>query len=72
MSKRKTAGERIAFAQEFYQLGLRQSESLKRRINAAIRRAKAEAWDEGFGAGMSFVRGDSSADANPYRGRAKR
>lgn len=76
MSKR-TVGKRIAFAQEFYQLGLRQSENLKRRIDAAIRREKAKSWDEcaaflhASGAILP-VAARSVQYGNPYRGRAKR
>lgn len=69
MSKRKTVGERIAADMEAgHAISGAHVEDTARAIDRAIRRAKAESWDEGFVADYE-TRGSAE---NPYRGREKR
>ena len=68
MSKRN-GGERIA------RQGWERSESVEqqgKRIDRAIRREKAKAWDEGYHAGFSDACTNSQTPTNPYRGRVRR
>jgi len=79
MTKRKTKtdGERIAvktFAPG-YDDSYPNAEALAKAIDRAIRRARAEAWEEGFvygrrGDGVNNQSLNQSLKDNPYKGRA--
>lgn len=73
MSKRKTVGERIASAMEAgHAISGAHVEDTARAIDRAVRRAQAEAFDEGFTTGNNYAFDLKISDENPYRGRAKR
>lgn len=73
MIKRKTAGERIAF-KHFPATSsvINTQEDIAADIDRAIRRAQANAYDEGYGRAQNDADAGGWTATNPYRGRAKR
>lgn len=72
MSKRKTPGERIAceIDPEGTIAAALWRKKIAAKIDRAIRRAQAEAWDEGWDAYEDWGYRNGS-NVNPYRGRRK-